>query len=530
MAHPTDRGRVVLDLVFVALLGAALVAPAVDMVLRPSEVRDARHENRVPEPFPGMPSTSAELAAWPQKFKQYFGDALGLRDHLLGARNSMLLDMHVSPTPTLDVGPTGWLCYRGNQAFEGQRGTISASNPWTKLWIETLERRRARLAARGVRFVFAIAPDKEAVYPEMRPAFWDAMGPTLGDHMMALLAEHTQVEVVDLRPALMAAKSKDRPEVEDYVYYPRGTHWTSRGACAASNAIFDRLRVWYPEVEPFDCAGLDSITIADAGEDSWIKNLYAPWRLRPFHYLRPSAGWAVDPGHVPSTPSDFGTTVGSNPALPSVLFLHDSYGPIIQPFLAQRTSRLRSQWESAVPEAVVDAERPDVVLMIRAERMLSLPPAPDDLRDPPPYPGSDADSTRTWSLTPEGPLPSVDGDGHFDVGPTGLRWTSNDRFDLFRIDTGLPVESGDVVVFEYEVDAAARGNLEVYANPGGAESLKGKRLVHVPLAEGSNRGRVVLPTADFDGHARVRLGPAGTWRIGRLEFQVVPRAALNPPR
>ncbi len=530
MGHPTDRGRVVLDLVFTALLGAALVAPAVDMALRPSEVRDARHENRVPEPFPGMPSSSTELAAWPQKFKAYFGDSLGLRDHLLGARNSLLLDLHVAPTPELDVGPTGWIFYRGNQAFEGQRGTISASNPWTELWIETLERRRARLAARGVRFVFAIAPDKESVYPELRPEFWDPVGPTLGDHVMALLARHTTVDVIDLRPALIAAKSADRPDVDDYVYYPRGTHWTSRGACAASNAIFDRLREWYPAIDPFDCADLEVVTISDAGEDSWIKNLYAPWRLQPFHYLRPRGGWEVDPGDLPRSPLDVGTAVGTNPALPSVLFLHDSYGPFIQAFLAQRTSRWRSQWESGVPEAVVDAEHPDVVLMIRAERMLSMPPAPDDMRDPPPEAGADADATQTWSLAADRPLPSAEGDGRFEVAPSGLRWTAKNRLDLFRVDTGLSVESGDVVVFEYELEAASNGNLEIYANPGGAEALAGKRLLHVTLVEGRNAGRVVLPTSEFDGHARVRLGPAGTWRIDELEIQVVRRSALNPPR
>lgn len=524
MSSTRTGARRILDVAAVAVFAAAVAAPAIDMALRPAAARDSRRENRVPAPFPPAPRSFVEAAAWPQGFKAYFNDTFGLRDRLLGVRNTALLDLRVSPTPMLDVGPTGWIFYRGDMEFEMQRGSFHFPPSAIDAWVEALEDRRVRLATRGARFVFALAPDKEVIYPEFRPARWEPVGPTMGDLLLKELARRTQVDVLDLRPALWAAKAFDRPEVEDYVYFPRGTHWTSRGACAANTVILERLRTWFPDLAPLDCASMQSLTLGEGGEDSWLHNLYAPWRLRPFHFIQPEHGWDADLGQIPSGPLGTGIADGRDPAAPSILFLHDSYGPFLHPFLAQRARRLRSQWQSWVPEDVVDVERPDVVLMVKAERMLSQPPEADKHTVARPLDAPAEPDAKVWSLVGAPEFPRIVGNARMEAGADCVVWTTQDRMDHFVARATRAVDPAESMVVSYEIDAPAKGHLEVWASRTGTVGWAGKNSVHVPLVAGRNAGEVLLPVQGFGGEALVRLGPPGEWRIRRLEMRASVRA------
>jgi hypothetical protein len=135
---------------------------------------------------------------------------------------------------------------------------------------------QGQLAARGVRFVFAVAPDKESIYPERLPPTWSPLGPTTLDRLLAELRRRTDVEIVDLRPALLAEKANDRPEVEDLAYFPRGTHWTPRGAFAASQEILRRIARDFPRAGELPRTAFRTVAGAPEQEDSWAQILYAP--------------------------------------------------------------------------------------------------------------------------------------------------------------------------------------------------------------------------------------------------------------
>jgi hypothetical protein len=272
---------------------AAIVLPAVDQLVRPASARDARLENREPAGMPRVPRSVREAARWPGLLEKHHSDSFGCRDFLLGARSEILLRAGLSPSPILDLGPTGWLFYRDDQEFLSHRGERTLSGAEMDRWILALQDRKDRLAKRGARFLFAIAPDKETIYPEFLPETWAPVGPTMADRFLSELAARTDVEVVDLRPALLAEKAHDRPEVEDYVYYPRGTHWTARGALAATNAILDAIRRTVPDLPPLDRNAFELRPVSPNDEDSWARYVYTPWRLRPSFRLEPTAGWTL---------------------------------------------------------------------------------------------------------------------------------------------------------------------------------------------------------------------------------------------
>ncbi|MCY2961580.1 MAG: hypothetical protein NTY35_15565 [Planctomycetota bacterium] len=522
MSAEPRRARRFLDLAALCAFSVALAAPTVDRFVRPDEARDSRRENREPAPRPAAPTTAREVAAWPGKFDDWFADTSGLRDLLLGARNTASYDLGISPSPMLDVGARGWIFYRGDWSFEAHRGIHTLDVAAMQAWVDALEERRAMLAARGSRFLFALVPDKESIYPELLPRTWDPVGPKLSDLFLAELARRTQVEVLDLRPALLAAKALDRPEAGDHVYFPRGTHWTSRGAYAASQAIVEHLRPAYPRIPRLDRADLQEFRGEPEGEDSWMHNLYAPWLLEPAIVLGPRESWRVHPGLAPSGRLENGIANWGDPAAPSVYFLHDSYGPFIQPYLAQSCRRLRSAWQSFIDGAIVEVERPDVVLLLKAERMLAWPP---DVDRWPSSLGSSANrpaDAAVWALDAATTvIPEILGDARFQADGEDTLWATKDWKDRFVVQLPADAIRGRRLAFEYELDAPQDGKLDVWIGAEGPKEWSDQGMSPLPLVAGHNKGGIVLPDLRTTGRLMVRVGPVGTWRFRRLAVRAV---------
>lgn len=515
------RARRILDLAAAVVFSALLAAPTVDRLVRPDEARDTRPENRQPAARPSAPTTMDEALTWHKRFADWFEDTAGLRDVLLGVRNTALVRARVSPTSLLDVGPTGWIFYRGDMAFESHRGTYTREASHLRPWIAALEERRRRLEERGVRFVFGLVPDKEAIYPELRPDTWKAIGPSPADVLLERLRRLTKVEVVDLRPVLLAAKAFDQPAIDDFVYYPRGPHWTSRGACAANAAILDHLRAWFPSIEPFDCSDLAMQVVHAEGEDSWAHNLYAPWMLAPSWVLAPKKPWAVRPSESYAGPRSTGITSGPDPSLPSIYFLHDSYGPFLLPFLSQRCSRLRSTWQSWIDEPIVDLERPDVVLMLRAERMLSQPPDADARTTGTRTRETLAPEDAIWKLAGADPLPSIEGGARFEASDGATLWKTAAWTDRFVVDLGSAMRPGERLAILFEIEAPRDGNLDLWLGSPGENEWSGNRHLPIKLAQGRNSEVVVLPDEGFTGRILLRVGPVGSWTFQRLEVHAL---------
>lgn len=526
IAH-TVRARRGFDVAAVVLFSALLAAPTIDRCVRPDEARGPRRENREAAPRPTTPTSVAEFFAWPTRFDDWYADTNGLRDYLLGARNHVLVDAHVSPTDLLDVGPNGWIAYRGDSSRDSHRGTFRWTREAVDLWIADLARRTERMRERGARFVFAVVPDKETIYPDESPSTWAPLGPSVADVFFAECARRPDLDVIDLRPALRAARAEDRPEAEDHAYYPRGTHWTSRGACAGSRVVAERLGAWFPGVVPLDCGALVREPVGGENEDSWMHNLYAPWRLVPTHVLVQAGGWDVPPS-LP--PSEIGTTtiVGSGLATqPFVYFVHDSHGTFVQPFLAQACRRLRASWRTSIDELVVDLERPDVVLMIRAERMLSVPPTPDLETTAGRARASIASVEPVWSVERDFERARTLGHGRFDRIASGLTWTSRERGDRFVVEVQKPADPRARFAVSYEIDSTVASRVDLWLAVEGANQLPWNANVPGNLAAGRNVECVVLEALEPTGRVLVRFGPAGTWTLRRFDVHVLPPEPAN---
>jgi hypothetical protein len=202
-------------------------------------------ENRTPTHAPVRPSTFAEWRVFPRAFESYWNDAFGLRRLLIWGNGLAHYLVGVSPTTQVLIGGKSWLFFASEGVVERYRGLKILSNEELEDWKSALEVRQQSLARTGGHYLFVVAPDKDSVYPEFFPAQFNRIGPTPFDLLLAYLHDHSSVEILDLRPALRAAKTSG-----ELLYSRTDTHWNDHGAYVAYREIAGLLQSWYPTMPP----------------------------------------------------------------------------------------------------------------------------------------------------------------------------------------------------------------------------------------------------------------------------------------
>lgn len=207
---------------------ALLVPATVQLLSTRADISAA--EKRALEPPPALPDARGGWGAFPGKVDGFLRDHFGLREPLATGWN--LLKYALRYTPRVAVGREGWLYYP--QYWKAKYGARTCGPLSVELlsFADRLDRLAAYAAASGVRLVFAIAPDKETLYPEYLPK-------APGNHcdlfaeLRLALRDKRHLKTVDLQAALEAGKAKDR------VYFKTDSHWNDVGGWHVARALLE---------------------------------------------------------------------------------------------------------------------------------------------------------------------------------------------------------------------------------------------------------------------------------------------------
>jgi len=501
---------------------AALFAPMVDQVLRPSSARDTVAEMRAPARFPNAPRSARELIAFPARFEAWHKDTFGLRDLLLRGHSRLRLSvLRSSPTPSVVPGEGDWIFSTTNQAMEDHRGELTTSPALLAEWQRFLERRRDYLAGRNIEYLLVVAPNKDEVYPERLASSYAPVGPTRLDQLLRQLEQHSDVKVLDLRAALREEKRRD--EGEDFCYYPLGTHWTDRGAYAGYAAVVRQLALHRSGLAPLS---RESFEVARAGDqgDSWAARLYLPGRLRQARFAWNLREPAATPREDP--PNDRAAVYARSDGIarPRALLLHDSFGVQTRPMLAEHFSELDCTWAFDLDVAHLDAFRPDVVIQLYNESTLvRLMPVPTDEED-----GGRAErrfetsDEVLWKLrTGEDRPDGVESDSAGSLTRDGgtLVFEPQRESELLHLpELEYPKDATLLLRIELETDEA--GVLVVFFQTTYDPTFDRRRTLHRSFAAGRSSIYLVFPPSEATGRLALHIGSMrARYRLHALEIR-----------
>ena len=259
-------------------------------------------------------------------------------------------------------GGRRWLFYDGTIANDGIGfESLLGKRPYTDQELALIARNLTRwteLAQRnGVKLLILPVPDKQTIYPENLPR---RLQPAAGsrsrlDQFWTMAEKLKGVPLVDIRSALRTAKQTKQ------VYYTTDNHWNEQGALIAYEMLMDALRL---QDNGRGALPRDTIrwtqpspAISDNLLVSGLPNCYGEWPVAPI---------------LPTIQPPDGSRRGK------LLVLSDSFFEHIQPYFEYEFAvvkilrRGRSAQQDLITQGLLDAEKPEALLLEASERYWTL--------------------------------------------------------------------------------------------------------------------------------------------------------------
>jgi len=369
------------ELMLAAIFLIAISTPLLDMVFKLDPL-PRLSENRGPAELPPIQFKKKMIQEFPLKFTQYYNDNFGFRNTFVRVnylvRKGLL---ESSPSREVVLGKDGWLFYAGEGELADYRGINHYDVKSLEKWARFLELKRQWLAQDGIRYLFVIAPNKSTIYGDYLPKSINKVKQKSGlDELLEYLKENTQVEIVDLRPALFKAGEIER------TFNKTDTHWNNFGAFVAYQEIMKPVSRWFPETKAYPYEKFSLHRKKGLGGDLASLIGGTEYILEDELHLAPLVQRRAKVSEKDESPQGPFSMAQTNAKLPRVIVYRDSFLVSVIPYLSEHFQYSRyfwQRWDAAVPiEKVVGKYKPDLVIEEVVERLLKNS-VPDYLRNYP---------------------------------------------------------------------------------------------------------------------------------------------------
>lgn len=361
-------GRFVLVAGFIAITAAPGIGK---LVSRMPDQKESVDESRLLAQLPKLSLSSGKFWEFPAAFERYFNDQFPYRRQLIKPYDLFLVSvLGVSPNPFVTIGKRYWYysgIYDDRCGVPSERPLPEARKQ--KIMARLLARRDA-LHRRGIRYYYFITPGKKYVLSEDLPAYLRRFPITdpMAD-LVSYIRAHSDFNIHYLGPELMAHKQQFK------IFHRYDSHWNLLGGLFGSQKILSVIGRDYRGVKPIT---LDQVTVS--------------WGVRPFGDLQGLVGLR---GYLTETQPEIAIKGGArakpanrdlhfpvstiykdynwinhateidDPALPTAVFISDSFGDYVMPYLSENFRRIlyiRQPQPGHNDMAVIDAEKPDMVI------------------------------------------------------------------------------------------------------------------------------------------------------------------------
>ena len=338
--------------------------------------------------IPSLPISKKDIIDYPKKFDKYYSDNFGFRSWYLGYYNNLKYSIGDSPKDnTFIIGKEGWsflgsIKHKFQKKYGDPIGDYRNINQYTSAQLQHVAEYLAGvqkwLKSQNIEYYLIIAPNKHTIYSEKLPDYIHRVNKkSATDQLVTYLRKHTNVEVIDLRSALLNAKKSG------ILYYKTGTHWNFKGGNIAQFEIMKVIQKKFPNQiypELYD----DSIFHYKIATDRWFdrqieKSKNSIITTAPYP-LFPNESEMTTDYKKGNNNEDLGkithTNVNDSQSLKAVIF-RDSFFRVLEPYFTRKFNRSTYIWKSTnlpILRKYIQSEKPDIVIEEWVERTLPYTP------------------------------------------------------------------------------------------------------------------------------------------------------------
>lgn len=367
-------------IIFILIFLFALYTPLLSGIFHEDKTTSVA-EKRSLATLPLPPTSLQELNEYPNRYNTYYSDHFGYREELTKIYFS-LINSFSSKASVNDVtaGKAGWLFLGsikpGYQEYGDPIGDAMNANLFTEhqleVFAQSIVTTKNWLADQGIKYVYVIAPNKHTIYFENLPEYIKKKNKESStDQLVTYLNKNTDINVIDLRKALLKAKEKHQ------VYFKTDTHWNQYGANAAQFEIMKRIQGLFPaQIAPFTLDDSQFEILSKAGGDlaqfAKMENVTEDNPSPIFNTgctpINKTLGYKKREAH---------TTECTTQQLNAVIF-GDSFHLALKPYLSRQFNRATYLRESINYSSLIKyikQENPDIIIEEVAERVLPYTPS-----------------------------------------------------------------------------------------------------------------------------------------------------------
>ncbi|MBE9489615.1 MAG: hypothetical protein IMY67_04925 [Bacteroidetes bacterium] len=368
------------NIILILIFGFAIYAPFLIGIIQDDKISSGVEKRNLAK-FPSSPESLKAISDYPKALNTYYSDHFGFREVL--TKIYFVLANKLGSQSSVDdvtIGQDGWLFLgsikEGYLRHNDPIGDAINVNLFSKKELEDFARSimsiKNWLSKKGIEYIYVIAPNKHTIYFDKLPKYiLKKNKESATDQIIKYLQEHTNVPVVDLRPALLEEKKKH------LVYFKSDTHWNHYGANVAQYIIMNKIKSLLPGKITTSLLTGNQFKIStrkggDLAEFAKIENVIED-NPQPIFDVECSS---VD--ESPDTKAKKTYTMTCVPQKPNVVIFRDSFFTYLQPYISRQFNRSTYIWERMNYKSLVkyvELEKPSIVIDEVVERTLPYIPS-----------------------------------------------------------------------------------------------------------------------------------------------------------
>lgn len=201
-------------------------------------------EKRALAPLPNLPQAMKDVPPFFAEIDDYLDDHFGGRDFFLRRYQREIEKRFNKSTihPRVIKGLDGYYFFNDFGLLEDFLGITPLSKSQLHKFMHRLQQKHDWLNQHGIRYLYAIAPNKQTIYPEylMKNAL-RLKGMTRFEQLLAYTDNSFPEYVINLNSSLTKKASQNQ-----LLYYKNDSHWNKYAAYIVFREIMDTISNWFP--------------------------------------------------------------------------------------------------------------------------------------------------------------------------------------------------------------------------------------------------------------------------------------------